>query len=127
MGNETFYCDGTTRHVAPSWLFPISYLTRANGIIIALVNSQPSVLLNFKNSVSSRPGTKICCAAASEGNDQWRLFDELMCHLSSAQKCKNTFDKHSVLLTYLLSVAKFGATRTSKPFCNITVNVVVVT
>ena len=42
-----------TRRVAPSWLLKISHPKRANGIIV-LVNSQPSVLLNFKNSVSLR-------------------------------------------------------------------------
>ena len=36
-----------TRRVAPSWLLQISYPTTVNGIIV-FVNSQPSVLLNFK-------------------------------------------------------------------------------
>ena len=49
------------------------------------------------------------------------------CHPSSSQTCKNTSNKHlALLLTFLVLVQKCGATRTSKPFCNIEVNIVVV-
>ena len=64
----------------------------------------------------------------------WRLSDasllnfcKLTCHFSSSQTCKNSSEKHSVLLlTFLLSVSKTGATRTSKPSSNIKVKNVVV-
>ena len=66
-----------TRRVPPRWLLTISYPTRANGIIV-LVNSQPSVLLNFKNSVSLRFVVRRRAKETSNGGSSLNFIDELM-------------------------------------------------
>ena len=48
-----------------SWLLPISYPTRANGIIVKI---------KFSTSDNACFHPSVCCVAAREGNDQWRLF-----------------------------------------------------
>lgn len=78
--------------------------------------------IRFSNSDDAFFHLFVCCAPASEENDQWRHLrtsSTKFCneyHLSSSQTCKNTSDDHSVLLlTFHLWVSKFGATITGKP------------
>ena len=75
----------------------------------------------------------VCCAVASGGNDQWPfLWTSSVnfcntCSLSSSQTCWKTRQTniHFFFWRFSYRFRKFGATRTSKPFCNIKVNVVV--
>ena len=66
-----------TRRVGPSRLLTISYRKRVNGIIV-LVNSQPSVLLNFKNSVSLRSVEQLRVKETINGGSLMNFIDELM-------------------------------------------------
>ena len=65
------------RRVAPSWLLTISYPTRANGITV-LVNSQPSVLLNFKNFVSLRFVVRRRAKETINGGSSMNFIDGLI-------------------------------------------------
>ena len=72
-------------------------------------------------------------AAASKGNYQWRLFDELrwwayvIYAIAFPNRCVKTRQTNIQFFLWHLfyRFRKFGATRTNKPFGNITVNVAV--
>ena len=74
----------------------------------------------------------VCCVKASEGNDQWRLSDKL--HRWTCVKCAIFLPRRRVktrstnpiqffFWQFYHRFRKFGATRASKPFGNIRVNV----
>ena len=68
-----------------SWLLPISYPTRANGIIVKI---------KFSTSDNACFHPSVCCVVARKGNDQWRLlWTSSMkfcdtCHLFSTRRVK---------------------------------------
>ena len=106
-------------------ILPVFLRSIANAPMLYL-NSKSGVRENGKRLLSDRKRRKRSMAAP-----RWislMNFCKLtVCHLSSSQMCKTSSEKHSVLLlTFLYRFWKFGATRTSKPFSNIKVKIVVV-
>ena len=92
------------RCVTPSWPLPTSYPTRANGIIIVLLNSKPRLML-FSSILFVVPRqAKETIDRASNELHRWTF--EIRAIFLPRRRVK-TSDKHSILLlTFLRSVSK---------------------